>query len=221
MNVDELARALAFTSANAVQATVGEVGVFVRLDERGGKTDPAPWAFHTVFNPPEPAAEHAPPLDVSALRAELADEPTLPSVEVGAIDAVFTGKFPAADAEETAAYVHSLPMPAARGAATVLPIKKTGSLPGPAFHLGRAGNNDVVVDEMSVSKAHAKVFLAGSGDVTLLDAGSRNGTQLNGRALEQHASAKLVSGDRVTFGDVECVFLAIDALATQIPRMTD
>jgi hypothetical protein len=51
--------------------------------------------------------------------------------------------------------------------------------------IGRAGSNDIRLDDPSVSKLHAQVEIVGN-DHILLDLGSANGTFVNGERISRH-----------------------------------
>ena len=70
------------------------------------------------------------------------------------------------------------------------------------FSIGRAAENDLTLTDVRVSRRHARITLEEGGFV-LRDEGSRNGTQLNGAAVQ---SAPLHSGDRIGICGVEMVF---------------
>ncbi|MBX3258747.1 MAG: FHA domain-containing protein, partial [Labilithrix sp.] len=54
-------------------------------------------------------------------------------------------------------------------------------VPGPTpLVVGRSWPADVVVDDPSVSRAHARFFVGPDGGVVFEDLGSKNGTRLNG-----------------------------------------
>lgn len=73
--------------------------------------------------------------------------------------------------------------------------------------VGRSRSCDVRVDIDSVSKVHAIfTFNRDDGQVTLADAGSRNGTFINGERIGDTAGA-VWSGAFVGFGDSVFVFL--------------
>jgi adenylate cyclase len=63
---------------------------------------------------------------------------------------------------------------------------------------GRAANCDVILEDPSVSRWHAR-FLVSDDQCTVADLGSRNGTFVNGEQVEQH---DLRDGDRVALGQV-------------------
>jgi pSer/pThr/pTyr-binding forkhead associated (FHA) protein len=72
----------------------------------------------------------------------------------------------------------------------------------PVLTLGRARECDIVVDDPSVSRRHAELR-RGPGGFTLIDLKSTNGTQVNGKAIEQ---AEVDDGDRITLGQTELRF---------------
>lgn len=71
-----------------------------------------------------------------------------------------------------------------------------------AVTIGRALDNDIVLEHPSVSRHHAEIRRE-DGGYLLADLGSTNGTAVNSRGI---ASAKLRDGDRVRLGWVEFTF---------------
>lgn len=73
----------------------------------------------------------------------------------------------------------------------------------PEFRIGRAPDNDLQVDDPTVSGQHARVavrpspYLEGFDEVYLEDLGSTNGTQVNGRPVSRHL---LKHGDVIRIG---------------------
>lgn len=93
-----------------------------------------------------------------------------------------------------------------------------GSSRGASFRLsrgvrviGREPGVDVPLDDVKVSRRHATVTVAEDG-VMLADAGSTNGTWLNGERLV--GPRPLCDGDRVRFGHVEMRFFDPATAAT-------
>lgn len=83
--------------------------------------------------------------------------------------------------------------------------------PGPfadTVLVGRSSSNDVVIEHPSVSKLHARVRINAEGLPTLADAGSSNGTKVNGELLPAGEWRPVASGDVVMFGS--CSFHALD-----------
>lgn len=68
--------------------------------------------------------------------------------------------------------------------------------------VGRSLDNDLVLDDPSVSRHHAEIRRQ-NGGYTLVDLESTNGSRVNGRSV---ATASLSDGDRVVFGGVELLF---------------
>ena len=78
---------------------------------------------------------------------------------------------------------------------------KTIELSGRPVTMGRRSDNDVVVDEDTVSRRHALVMETPSGFV-LMDLSSTNGTYVN-RIKVQKGEALLKHGDRITLAGSE------------------
>lgn len=77
--------------------------------------------------------------------------------------------------------------------------------------IGRAKNNDVVVDAHGVSKLHAVIHQRGD-TFAIADAGSRNGTFLNGERLHANRPIALASGDELALSKhVRARFLDVAA----------
>ena len=62
--------------------------------------------------------------------------------------------------------------------------------------IGRASNADIRLDDTGVSRQHAEIRREGD-DVVLVDLGSTNGSNVNGRTIER---ARLTPGDRIELG---------------------
>jgi hypothetical protein len=72
----------------------------------------------------------------------------------------------------------------------------------PVVTLGRARECDIVVEDPSVSRRHAELR-RGPGGFTIVDLQSTNGTQVNGKKVDQ---AQVEDGDRITLGQTELRF---------------
>jgi hypothetical protein len=87
--------------------------------------------------------------------------------------------------------------------------------------IGRARNNDIEVNEGTVSKFHAYVMLEPGGPV-LVDAGSTYGTFVHGRRLtprrERHP---LVPGDGIRLGSVHMTFFDAATFYEHLRREAD
>ncbi len=73
--------------------------------------------------------------------------------------------------------------------------------------IGRATNNDVVLDARGISKFHAYVLREPGGGFTLVDAGSSYGTHVNDRPVKpREEKVPLRGGETVTIGSVRATF---------------
>jgi hypothetical protein len=68
--------------------------------------------------------------------------------------------------------------------------------------VGRTKENDISIDDPSVSKLHASLALDGERRLMVADTGSTNGTFLNGRRIAYGKAEVLSSDDSLTFGSV-------------------
>lgn len=83
--------------------------------------------------------------------------------------------------------------------------------------VGRARNNDIILRHPSISKLQAQIHKETEGTedkpaFRVIDAGSANGTFVNKKRLGKGEPYSLRSGDSVTFGDIECLFLDVGSL---------
>ncbi|MEU6313746.1 FHA domain-containing protein [Streptomyces sp. NPDC047014] len=69
-----------------------------------------------------------------------------------------------------------------------------------AVRIGRAPDNDLVVDELIVSRRHAELRARPDGGYEIADLGSHNGTYLNGAPVD--GTAPLTEGDIIGIGHV-------------------
>ncbi|HSE19244.1 MAG TPA: FHA domain-containing protein [Pyrinomonadaceae bacterium] len=74
---------------------------------------------------------------------------------------------------------------------------------GRRLNVGRASDNDLTLNDASVSKIHAALLMTAEGTLLVADTGSTNGTYLNGRRISYGESRLIEDGDVVGFGDVE------------------
>ncbi|ADO71729.1 FHA domain-containing protein [Stigmatella aurantiaca] len=97
------------------------------------------------------------------------------------------------------------------GVATLPPIQGSDEL-----HIGRLPDNDLVVDDPSVSKRHAVLrWDALAHRCMLTDMGSRNGTLINAEYIRD-ANALVSDGDMLSFGDTEFCFLETLSLLSML-----
>jgi hypothetical protein len=74
---------------------------------------------------------------------------------------------------------------------------------GKRLNVGRASDNELMLNDASVSKIHAALLMTSEGTLLVADTGSTNGTYINGRRIAYGESRLIEDGDVVGFGDVE------------------
>jgi FHA domain len=101
--------------------------------------------------------------------------------------------------------------PSAETALLVLPVRKVQEAFPSMITVGRTSNNDVVIEDVQVSKFHA--FFRMNGDkLELADAGSRNGTFIGKLRLETKGASRPVrQGETIRFGHLEFIFIEAGA----------
>jgi hypothetical protein len=98
----------------------------------------------------------------------------------------------------------------ASAAGLILPDGSEQTL-APEFSIGRADDNDLMLEKPTVSRHHALV--SEEGDRWFLeDRGSFNGTFLNGSRIQAGAKVPLRHGDRIGLGAESVVFSAPESL---------
>jgi len=70
-----------------------------------------------------------------------------------------------------------------------------------ATTIGRDSDNDIVLDEMTVSRCHALLYMR-AGHVVIMDLESANGTFVNGVQVQPDAPVCLADGDIIRLGQV-------------------
>ncbi len=95
--------------------------------------------------------------------------------------------------ETPAGYLHFRDQPEREGFAVV----------GSTVRIGRQRDNDLVLEDTSVSRHHAEIHRGADGSLTLVDLDSLNGVFVNERQIK---SAGLSDGDSVEIGDVRLAF---------------
>jgi two-component system, cell cycle response regulator len=75
--------------------------------------------------------------------------------------------------------------------------------------IGRADDADVIIDDESVSRHHAKIIRLPHDVFMVKDLGSRNGTFVNQAAIEAHP---LSEGDQIQVGDIALKFAVEDSI---------
>jgi hypothetical protein len=77
---------------------------------------------------------------------------------------------------------------------------------GKRLSIGRVSDNELPLNDTSVSKIHAALTLNLQGTLLIADTGSTNGTYINGRRIAYGEARQIEEGDVVGFGDVEVRF---------------
>ncbi len=81
-------------------------------------------------------------------------------------------------------------------------VRAVYPLAGETTLIGRAGECDIIIDDPSISRRHARVTIK-QGRVTVEDLGSLNGTFINGDAVER---GHVEHADRLSLGSVDLYF---------------
>jgi hypothetical protein len=100
-------------------------------------------------------------------------------------------------------------------AVVVYPMRSRDPSKGPIVTLGRDSKQDVVIPDMSVSRFHAFAKPGPDGALLLQDAGSTNGTTVNGQSVLTAGAGparRLGPGDNVRLGHIELTFTDARAL---------
>ena len=109
----------------------------------------------------------------------------------------------------------------------IYPIVKRPGTPFPhMISVGRSANNDIVLAFPAVSKLHAFFsHVPETGEWTLVDAESSNGTFLDDRRLVAHERYAVADGTRLVFGDIglgwissETMFESLGEIARRLAR---
>jgi len=83
---------------------------------------------------------------------------------------------------------------------------RTYEIKGADFAIGRLASLDLFLDDIRVSRPHARIQRRPDGCYELVDLKSQNGTQLNGKKLVPYQPKRLQDGDVVTIVEHELVF---------------
>ncbi len=110
-----------------------------------------------------------------------------------------------------------------RGQKLVYEVRKRGHKLNPftfGVTVGRVDNNDIPIEDRSVSRFHAFLQESKKGWV-LSDAESKNGTFLEGKRLQKGEKVVLKDGATIRFGEVEVRFYLPDSFTALVKRMLD
>lgn len=133
-----------------------------------------------------------------------------------------TDKHPvgAAFTDETTPVVPVTEPHGAGSAMLVLAVRKATAGDPTRITVGRSSDNDVFIPDADVSRNHA-FFRLSSDHVMLGDAGSANGTMINGKLLEADGTLELViPGDTIRFAFLDFEFLDSGATWDRIHALT-
>jgi hypothetical protein len=111
---------------------------------------------------------------------------------------------PPPPAYETQAYVPGIPLETEIPTFALLYEGRRCPLGDKTIAIGRSRDCEIHVADPNVSRRHAEVRPDGSGAYTLIDLGSTNGTELNGKRVS-HVS--LSEGDTIAIGQIELTFV--------------
>lgn len=75
--------------------------------------------------------------------------------------------------------------------------------PGKRRNVGRTKENDLVIDDASVSKIHASLVLNNENRLMVADTGSTNGTFINGQRIAYGKAFAIGNADKIKFGTIE------------------
>ena len=76
----------------------------------------------------------------------------------------------------------------------------------PSLVVGRADGNGIVIDDLSISRRHARIVIE-SGRLLVEDLGSAAGTFVGGHRIDPHVSNLVETDQDIRFGDVQAQFV--------------
>lgn len=100
----------------------------------------------------------------------------------------------------------------------VVPFDRSRMLESPRLSLGRAAQCDVILPFAAVSKLHGHFLASAAGAWSFEDAGSQNGTAIDGVRLDAGHPAPLRNRALLRFGDVTARFLEPAAFCEDLRR---
>jgi pSer/pThr/pTyr-binding forkhead associated (FHA) protein len=90
---------------------------------------------------------------------------------------------------------------------------KEGKEPGRIYEvrkgelsIGRSRDSDIFLEDLAVSRLHAKIINEGNSNYALKDEGSANGTKVNGQLVNRNQKHPLQEGDEIQLGQTVLVF---------------
>ena len=85
---------------------------------------------------------------------------------------------------------------------------------GERLSVGRTKENALAIDDTSISKIHATLFINHEKKLMVADTGSSNGTFLGGKRIAYGKAYQISEGDKVKFGTIE---VALEYVPREIP----
>lgn len=104
----------------------------------------------------------------------------------------------------------------------VFALRARGGAPAGLVTLGRSRRNDVEIPDVSVSRFHAFATRGPAESWRIQDAGSSNGTTVDGRNAPQRGQGEpidLKAGSNLRLGQIELTFLDPEALRSYLARL--
>ncbi len=89
--------------------------------------------------------------------------------------------------------------------------------PGERLSIGRTRENDIALDDPSVSKLHAALLLNRHGDLVVSDTGSTNGTFVDDERIAYGKGVTVSAGQKLCFGTVDVVLEVIERVEVPPP----
>ncbi len=202
--IEKLSEHHAHQGDDAFLQQVGRGGLLIRLDERGESDDPAPWAFREGAAPA--GLKHTPKQKNpwKELHQEDEDNPE--------------------DLDKTEEITDEMglgfPIPPSKGAATVYVLPNvTQEI---TLSLGRSIDNELQINERSVSRHHSTITLSPNIDgLHITDIQSRNGVKVRGRLIDTAKPFKAHHGDTIGLGDILFLYLSAEQFIKNIKYFTD
>ena len=92
-----------------------------------------------------------------------------------------------------------------------------GFAEGERLNVGRTKENSLTIEDGSISKIHATLFINSQKQLMVADTGSTNGTFVGGKRIAYGKAFAVENGDKVKFGTVE---VSLEYVPKQVPAET-
>ena len=140
---------------------------------------------------PQPQSTSGKVIDITPIPLDILPRPETPApARNGARTAATTAAAP------SAAAISARLVPASGGP----PIDLSPRQLPMSFVIGRGSDCAIVLDDPTISRAHSRIDFGASGQISVADLGSFNGTRINGAKI---ATGRAGAGDRLSFGSLE------------------